>query len=306
MDSYSLYFEINRKQWAELQEQTTPSIDQAEFERRKGFHDPIPYQEVRDIYIPLSRYIRVQAEAARQLHATSADFLKQSGEKVPFVIGIAGSVAVGKSTTARLLQTLLSREEGSPKVELITTDGFLFPNHILEQRGLMKRKGFPESYDTKKLVKCIRSIKSGKPNVVVPVYSHLAYDIVDDDAFVVNTPDILIVEGINVLQVTKDGKVFVSDFFDFSIYVDAEEADIERWYVDRFLKLRDTAFRNPESYFHRYASLSEEEAVHTASSIWSEINGINLRENIQPTKGRAKLVLRKGPDHAIEKLFIRK
>ncbi|WP_159886621.1 type I pantothenate kinase [Paenibacillus puerhi] len=306
MDPYSLYFEMNRAEWSELRYSETPPISREEFDRRKGFHDRISFQEVEDIYLPLTRFIHLQAAAARQLHEASATFLQHRRQKVPFVIGIAGSVAVGKSTTARLLQALLSREPWRPQVDLITTDGFLFPNRVLEQRGLMKRKGFPESYDTKKLLQCIRDIKAGKPDIVVPVYSHLSYDIVEGEAQLVQSPDILIVEGINVLQVTKDAKVFVSDFFDFSIYVDADERDIERWYVERFLMLRDTAFRDPQSYFHRYASLSGEEAVQTATGIWKEINALNLHENIRPTKGRAKLILRKGPDHAIERLFVRK
>jgi type I pantothenate kinase len=232
--------------------------------------------------------------------------LGNQAQKIPFIIGIAGSVAVGKSTTARLLQMLLSRWENHPKVDLITTDGFLFPNQILENRDLMNRKGFPESYDIKKLITFMRDVKAGKSNVGAPIYSHLEYDILPTEKQVIRNPDILIVEGINVLQVNKESRVFVSDFFDFSLYVDAPEYDIERWYIERFRMLRDTAFKNPKSYFHRFASLTETEAINTATHIWKEINARNLHDNILPTRGRAQLILKKGSNHAVQRILLRK
>ena len=228
---------------------------------------------------------------------------------MPFIIGLAGSVAVGKSTTARILQALLSRWPGHPSVDLVTTDGFLFPNAVLNSRGLMGRKGFPESYDRARLVRFLADVKSGLPEALAPVYSHQRYDIVPGATQAVRQPDIAIVEGLNVLQAPAsraESQVFASDFFDFTIYVDADEADIERWYVERFLRLRDTVFQDPQSYFHRYASLNEAEARSTSAAIWATINGVNLRENIAPTRARAQLVLRKGADHAVESVQLRR
>ncbi|MEI7026208.1 type I pantothenate kinase [Paenibacillus sp. y28] len=307
MTSYSPYLEFNRNEWSALRDHTPLSLTEEELEQLKGFNEQVSIQEVEKIYLPLTRLIHLHVVAAQQLHQSTTCFHQHHAPKSPFIIGIAGSVAVGKSTTARLLQTLLSRWDNHRKVDLITTDGFLYPNGVLEKRGLMNKKGFPESYDIKKLLKFIGDVKSGYPEVKAPLYSHLTYDILPDEAAVVHNPDILILEGINVLQVSKDAKLFVSDFFDFSIYVDAEESDIERWYIDRFLRLRATAFKNTQSYFHsRFANQTEQEARESAAQIWKEINARNLHENILPTKRRAQLILQKGPDHKIQRVHLRR
>jgi type I pantothenate kinase len=300
-----LYHLITREQWKGAAKGALP-ITEAEFERLRGLNDPIPFKEVEEVYLPLTELILLYVEAAQQLKRAAGAHLSLTDVKVPFIIGIAGSVAVGKSTVSRLLKVLLARSRNHPSVDLVTTDGFLYPNRVLEERGIMNRKGFPESYHIRKLLQFLSDVKSGKPEVAAPVYSHLYYDILPDEYQVVRSPDILIVEGINVLQVNKQAPLFVSDFFDLSIYVDADERDIERWYVERFLMLRDTAFRDPSSYFHRYADLSEQEAVDTARRIWREINAVNLHENILPTRGRARIILVKGPDHAVRHAFIRK
>lgn len=306
MHAHSLYMEFGREEWSALRDNTPLPLTRDEFERLKGLNDQIPFEEAEQIYHPITRLINLHVEASQLLHKSTSAFTGNGEAKTPYIIGIAGSVAVGKSTAARLLQLLLSRWTNHRRVDLVTTDGFLHPNRVLEERGLMKRKGFPESYDIRRLLKFLTEVKAGKPEVEAPVYSHLVYDIVPGEVQVVRNPDILIVEGINVLQVNKDAQVFVSDFFDFSIYLDADESDIKRWYIERFKMLRDSAFRDPRSYFHRYASLTEEESVQTATQIWNEINAVNLRENILPTKGRARLLLCKGPNHEIRKVLLRK
>ena len=275
----------------------------------RGLNDALSIAEVEQIYLPLSRLLSLYVRATQELHRASQTFLGDRTAKVPFIIGLAGSVAVGKSTTARILRALLSRWPGHPSVDLVTTDGFLFPNAVLVARGIMNRKGFPESYDRARLVRFLAAIKSGADVVDAPVYSHQRYDIVPEATHTVRHPDIVIVEGLNVLQAPGERaemQVFASDFFDFTIYVDADEADIERWYVERFLRLRDTVFQDPQSYFHRYASLSEAEARKTAAAIWADINGVNLRENIAPTRARAQFILRKSANHAVEAVQLRR
>ena len=306
----SPYIDFSREEWSELRNSTPLTLTEEDLKRLRGINENISLREVEEIYLPLSRLLNLYVAATQNLHKATHTFLGNSTAKVPYVIGIAGSVAVGKSTTARILQALLARWPNHPKVDLITTDGFLYPNAVLEARGLMKRKGFPESYDRRRLVKFVADVKSGSPQVSAPVYSHLAYDILSDQVQTVRQPDVMIVEGLNVLQ-TGVGKidrspVFVSDYFDFSIFVDAHEQDIKKWYVDRFFTLRRTAFRDPASYFHRYASLSDEDARDTALRIWNEINGVNLRENILPTRSRADLILEKDADHSVRGVKLRK
>lgn len=306
----SPYQVFSGEEWSRLRASTPLPLDEPELERLRGLNDRVSLDEVAQIYLPLSRLLNLHVVATQGLYAASATFLGQLTAKVPFVIGIGGSVAVGKSTTARLLQTLLARWPNHPRVELVTTDGFLYPNRLLEARGLMKRKGFPESYDQKALLKFMAAVKAGEPEITAPVYSHIRYDIVPDQVLTVRQPDIVIIEGLNVLQ-TGDGHpdrgaVFVSDYFDFSIYVDAEETLIQKWFLDRFLTLRDTVFRDPESYFHKYAALTEPEAVTMAEEVWREINGRNLRDNILPTRERAKLILEKGAGHRVQRVCLRK
>jgi type I pantothenate kinase len=267
--------------------------------------------EVTDVYLPLSRLLNLYVGATQSLHQATATFIGSDSPRVPFVIGLAGSVAVGKSTISRVLKALLSHWPSHPQVDLITTDGFLHPKSILESRGILDRKGFPESYDVRRLVRFLADVKSGVTEVQAPVYSHLRYDIVPGEYQTVRHPDVVIVEGLNVLQTggTRAGRrmpMFVSDFFDFAIYVDAQEADIEQWYIERFQALRQTVFTNPSSYFHRYAALSEEQAIDTARDIWRSINVVNLRENVQPTRERAHLILEKGRDHAVRRVRLRK
>jgi type I pantothenate kinase len=298
--------EIDRADWAALAPSVPLPLNETEIVRLRGLGDTLDLTEVSDVYVPLSRLLNLYAAGARATAEATARFLHQPAQKTPFVIGVAGSVAVGKSTTARLLRALLSRWEDTPRVELVTTDGFLFPNAELERRGLMQRKGFPESYDRRALLRFVSRIKSGAAEVRAPFYSHLNYDIVPRAEIVVHQPDILIVEGLNVLQPPSGGRLALSDLFDFGIYVDARTADIERWYVERFLRLQRGAFADPQSYFHRYAELDEAAAVERAHSIWREINGPNLEENVLPTRARASLVLRKGADHAVSSVLLRK
>lgn len=277
----------------------------------RGLNEEVFLDEVIEAYLPLSRLLNLYVSATQNLYRVTDTFLGKPTSKVPYIVGIAGSVAGGKSTTARILRALLARWPDHPEVDLVTTDGFLYPNRVLEERGLMSRKGFPESYDVRRLLRFVNDVKSGHPEVAAPVYSHLAYDVLPDETKLVRQPDVMILEGLNVLQ-TGNGAhrdapgTFVSDFFDFSIYVDAEDADLERWYVDRFLTLRDTVFQNKDSYFNRYARLSTEEAKEVARDIWAEINGPNLAQNIKPTRGRARLILEKGPDHSVRSVKLRK
>jgi type I pantothenate kinase len=298
---------ISRQDWAELGRTTEQPLTAEEIKQIQGLGDVLDMQEVADVYLPLSQLLNLYVSETQNLHERESRFLGERATRVPFIIGIAGSVAVGKSTVARLLKELLSRWEGTPKVALVTTDGFLYPNAELERRDLMSRKGFPESYDRKALLKFVSEIKSGVSKVSAPVYSHLAYDIVPGEKITIETPDVLIVEGLNVLQTPeKDQPLALSDFFDFKIYVDADPLDIRTWYLERFKKLRAGAFTNPKSFFHRYAEMEFEDALATAEGFWENINLPNLTENIAPTLSRATLVLQKGFDHAVKQVLLRK
>jgi type I pantothenate kinase len=305
-DAFSPYLTFSRGEWAKLSANVEVPLSAEELQRLQGINEEVSLQEVAEIYLPLARLLSLHVEAAQGLHRVADTFLGAPSAHVPYIIGIAGSVAAGKSTTARILQALLARWPGHPRVDLVTTDGFLFPNRVLEARGLMHRKGFPESYDVRRLVRFVSDVKSGRPLVEAPVYSHLRYDIVPGEMQAVRNPDVLIQEGHNVLQSAGIAPVFVSDYFDFSLYVDASLDDLRQWYVRRFLHLRETVFRDPESYFHRFSDLSETEAVEMALRIWEEINEANLRENIEPTRERADLVLEKGVRHGVQRVRMRR
>jgi type I pantothenate kinase len=310
-DGVSPYRAFTRAAWADLRADTPMTLTPGEVAQLRSLNDRLDMAEVEDIYLPLSRLLSMYVEAAQRLFRAQQRFLGTEDAKMPYIIGVAGSVAVGKSTTARVLQALLARWPNTPSVDLITTDGFLLPNAVLEREGLMERKGFPESYDLPALLRFLSDVKAGRRPVRAPVYSHLVYDVLPNGFVEVDRPDILIVEGLNVLQtgrLPKDGKAipFVSDFFDFSVYIDADDDVLRHWYVDRFLALRSTAFADPKSYFHRYSKLSDADAVETATSIWTRINLVNLHENILPTRQRADLILKKAENHRIDEVALRK
>ncbi len=308
---FSPYQKFTKTQWAKLRADTPLTLSDEELEKLQGLNENVEMDEVRQIYLPLSRLLNFYVAAAQNLHKSTQNFLGGKENKVPYIIGLAGSVAVGKSTSARILRALLARWPNHPKVDLVPTDGFLLPNAVLEREGLMQRKGFPESFDVVGILKFMSDVKAGRSSVQAPVYSHIVYDVVEDRKITVDQPDILIVEGLNVLQTgraPKGGKLipYVSDYFDFSIYLDADADVIERWYVERFFQLRETAFQKPESFFHRYAQLNDGETRKTATDIWRSINLPNLEENILPTRHRADLILRKGENHDIEEVELRK
>jgi type I pantothenate kinase len=308
---FSPYRVFARDEWARLRADTPMTLEQSELEQLSGVIEEISVEQVEQIFLPLSRLLNLYVAAAQKLHSVSSEFLGRKDTKVPFVIGVSGSVAVGKSTSARVLKALLARWPDHPRVDLMTTDGFLLPNAELERRGLMERKGFPESFDTARLLRFLGDIKSGVARVSAPVYSHFQYDILPSQEVFVEQPDILILEGLNILQpadMPKDGGTipFVSDFIDFSIYIDADPAIIEKWYLARFMRLRSTAFRDPGAYFHKYAAMPENEVRETATTLWREINLRNLEENILPTRRRAQLILQKGVSHRVEKVSLRK
>jgi len=307
----SAYTSFSRAEWARLREATPLTLSEADLAELQGLNEQLSMAEVEEVYLPLSRLLNLHVAATRELERVTDRFLGKTVAPSPYILGVAGSVAVGKSTTSRVLRALLARWPDHPRVDLVTTDGFLFPNRVLEERGLMARKGFPESYDLRRLVRFVADLKAGAAEVSAPVYSHLVYDILPGEAQVIRRPDLLILEGLNVLEggdrrPEDEGRPFVSDYFDFSIYVDAEEAHVTAWFLERFHRLRETAFRDPKSYFRKYAHLSEAEATAFATDVWERINGKNLRENILPTRERAHLILEKGPDHGVQRVRLRR
>lgn len=310
-EEFSPYRIFTEAEWARLRADTPMTLTGEEVTRLQGLNDPVSMAQVESIYLPLSRLLSFYVEAMLHVHLATRRFLGTNDTKTPFIIGIAGSVSAGKSTTARLLQALLARWPASPKVDLVTTDGFLYPNSVLQEQGLMRRKGFPESYDLPELLRFLSEIKAGRRNVRAPVYSHFYYDVMPGQNVVIDRPDILIVEGLNVLQTSKlprDGKAipYVSDFFDFSVYIDADEDVLRDWYVERFMRLRETAFRDPGSYFHIYSQIGDNAAVEIANDLWDNINLVNLHENVLPTRPRADLILTKDVSHEIERVALRK
>jgi type I pantothenate kinase len=305
------YVDFTRDEWSRLRASTPLSLTESDLAQLRGREEPMPIREVEEVYLPLSRLLNLRVAATRELHSVTETFLGHLHAGVPYVIGIAGSVAAGKSTIARMLQALLGRWPDHPRVDLVTTDGFLYPNATLEARGIMARKGFPESYDVRRLMRFLAELKAGAPEVHAPKYSHLTYDILPDEEIILRTPDIVILEGVNVLQTParrgrSEPSVVVSDFFDFSIYVDAQEEDLLRWYVDRLLLLRETSLHDPRSYFNFLTQYTEDATRDFAKSVWDQVNLVNLRENIAPTRGRANLVLEKGLDHAVRRVRMRK
>lgn len=312
-NGFSPYIDFARGEWARLRGNTPLTLDESDLAALRSAEERLSLNEVEEVYLPLSRLLNLYVAAAQQLYRVTDTFLGSPAARVPYVIGVAGSVAGGKSTTSRILQALLARWPDHPTVDLVTTDGFLYPNRVLEERGIMHRKGFPESYDVRRLVRFLADVKSGRDEVRAPVYSHLIYDIVPGEDLAVRRPDILIVEGLNILQTgpaptpDRPARMFVSDFLDFSIYIDASESNLEAWYIQRFQRLRETAFRDPSSFFHRYATgMSDGEAIAFAREVWETINAVNLRENVLPTRERARLILEKGTDHRVERVRLRK